>query len=252
MVHDRRRAARTANSRRISIAHAVLVQWTSRLERPCTSRPKTRVIIALRYCRHQNGIKQSGTALHTKGFTGPGAERHEQGSASADRLLPAFKLRHAGRRFTRSTFADHEPVRIDKFNDALASQWDLGEVKERHLQRRRRRRRADVDCLSAQLRRQEEMAAACRSSMAARTAASPPTSIIAGTCTCSPVKGYVVACINFHGSSRLRPKVHRFDHRRHGDQAVHRRHEGDRLDGSASRTSTRIAWPLPGAATAAS
>ena len=117
----------------------------------------------------------------------------------------------------------------------------------RLLQGRRRRRRADVDRLSARTSTPRRNGRCCRSSTAGRTTASRPTSTIRWNLHLFATKGYVVACVNFHGSSGFGQK---FTDSITGDMATKpfdRRHEGDRLHGERSRTSTRTASAAAGA-----
>ena len=116
--------------------------------------------------------------------------------------------------FTYDFKSEIKPQKIDCFNDSLVSQWKLGKVEYGDVQGRRRRGRADVDRLSARISTPRKNGRWCRWSTAARTAASPPTSVFAGTCNCGRRKGYVVGLRQLSRLQRLRPEIRRLDHRR--------------------------------------
>ena len=94
-----------------------------------------------------------------------------------------------------------------RFNDELLAPVELGRVEETLDQGRQRRgahdgrRRPDVARLSARLRREEEVPAAAQHPR--RPAHRPPatTGITAGTRQVFAAQGYVVASVNYHGSS---------------------------------------------------
>ena len=129
--------------------------------------------------------------------------------------------------------ADQEPIVIDHFNDALRHQWDLGEVKNITY------KGAEDEDVQMWVVYPPNFDKSKKWPCLMMIHGGPHGAITTDfhyrwNAHLFASKGYVVAIPNFHGSSRLRPKIHRFDHRRHGDQAVHRCHEGDRFYGSVA------------------
>ena len=180
------------------------------------------------------------SGFHRIGFVGidnpQGHRRHaavfravdRRGHAGPRRRLPGVELRPAATGLRPPPRPSGKPIPIDHFNDALVESWKLGKVENHTF------KGADDEDVQMWVVYPPDFDPAKKWPLVQMVHGGPHSAITndfssAGTRSCGRPSGWVVGVRQLPRLVRLRPGVHRLDHRRPRHQADGRHHEGDRL-----------------------